>query len=69
MFIYSTLTHRYDTRHRGRPHAARPNKETTKKTIRYYIPQLLTEAPDDIKFKIKTHSLQKNQTEGKNNIF
>ena len=50
-------THTYNTRHRI-PNYQRPNTESAKKTIRYFIPSLIRTTPEDIMNKMETHSLQ-----------
>ena len=57
IFTPNIYTHSYNTRHRDCTHSVRPNKETTKKTIRYFIPQQISKLPEGIKSKLQTHSL------------
>ena len=56
MFSSLPVTHNYSTRqrHTSRPQA--PQKKSTLKSLRYFIPKLLKNTPSLVKDKIKTHS-------------
>ena len=58
IFNVTNISHSYNTRNRNQNNRAIPNKQTTRKTIRYVIPQIINEIPPDIKTKIYTHSLE-----------
>ena len=57
MFKHTTLTHSHNTRNRDQPIYLIPNNQFTKKSIRYFIPNLISELPTEIKSKINTHAL------------
>ena len=56
MFTPLPVTHMHDTRHRDLPRYPLPKRASTKNCIRYYIPVILKEMPQNIKEKISTHS-------------
>ena len=57
VFEPNVINHRYPTRNRGRSNQT-PNKQSTKKSFRYFIPTLMDSFPEEIKSKFSTHSLQ-----------
>ena len=56
IFATEPLIHPYTTRYRDAPRPPIPVRSTTKNSIRFYIPGLLTDTPSCIKDKFYTHS-------------
>ena len=52
------VTHTHNTRFQNRQQPIRTNREFTKNTIRYFIPNLLAELDPNLKNRMTTHSLQ-----------
>lgn len=58
MFVPLSFDHPYGTRHRSANRYRLPNRATSSRTLRYYIPQLLEVTPPPVMTKINTHSYQ-----------
>ena len=56
MFQVATSTHPHNTRYKDVPRITLPVRNSTKFTIRFYIPALINETPANIMEKIFTHS-------------
>ena len=56
MFQVATSTHPHNTRYKDVPRITLPVRNSTKFTIRFYIPALINEIPANIMEKIFTHS-------------
>ena len=56
-FSFPRGEHDHETRNRSLYQINRANRQTSKKTLKYYLPSLLNETPDGILRKIYTHSL------------
>ena len=58
MFSPYTRQHNYNTRNRDEIFYDPPNRHSSRKSLRYYMPKLLAETPDCILDKINTHSFE-----------
>ena len=58
MFLPQNVEHGHDTRQRDQDRPQRPNKSSSDKMIRYYMPTFLETIPESIKEKVETHSIQ-----------
>ena len=58
MFSPYTRQHNYNTRNRDEIFYDAPNRQSSRKSLRYYMPKLLAETPDCILDKINTHSFE-----------
>ena len=58
IFVPENVDHDHATRHRDQDRPQRPNKSSSEKTIRYFMPTFLESIPDSIKEKTGTHSIQ-----------
>ena len=58
IFLPENVQHGHNTRQQDQNRPQRPNKSTSDKTIRYYMPTFLEGIPDSIKEKTQTHCIQ-----------
>ena len=58
MFLPENVEHDHNTRHHDQDRPQRPNKSTSEKTIRYFMPTFLESIPESIKEKTQTHCIQ-----------
>ena len=56
-FLPTSIGHNHNTRNRELLQPARANKQTTKKSLRLYLPKLINEIPGSITNKIYTHTV------------
>ena len=58
MFLPVNIEHGHNTRQADQDRPQRPNKQSSEKTLRYYMPTFLENIPESIKEKAQTHCIQ-----------